>query len=74
MFESGVSRYIKSTAMVEVFFPVDQKGNPFICCGVCRFYWPTSKRCALTEEVIPWPDKYVGRGCPLEEVKDGEHL
>ncbi len=72
MFESGVSRYIKSTATVEVFFPVDQKGNPFICCGVCRFYRPASKRCALTEEVIPWPDKYVGRGCPLEEVKDGE--
>lgn len=72
MFETGVSRYIRTVATVEMFFPVDQKGNVYMNCGVCRFYRPTSRRCALTEEVMPWPDRYIGGKCPLKEVKNGE--
>lgn len=43
-------------------------------CEACRFYRRSSKRCGLTDEVIPWPDKYTGRNCPLtlEEEENGE--
>lgn len=72
MFDSGVSGYIKATATVSNFFPVDRRGAPLIVCEMCRFYRRASNRCGLTEEVIPWADKYVGRECPLEEIKEEE--
>lgn len=71
-FESGVSRYIKATATVEVFFPVDLKGNEYICCDACQFYRKSSSRCGLTNEPMLWPGRYVGGDCPLQPVKEEE--
>lgn len=72
--DSGASAYIKGVANVATFFPVDRKGTALICCDACNFYKRGSKRCALTEEVIPWPEKYTGRTCPLtlEGEENGE--
>jgi hypothetical protein len=67
MFDSGISKYIKAKATVEVCFPGDEKGNEYICCMRCKFYSGTSGRCRLTEEVVPFPSKYVGGLCPLEQ-------
>lgn len=72
--DNGTSCYIKGVATVETFFPVDRKGVALIVCDVCNYYDRKTRRCALTNEVIPWPDKYTGRACPmtLEENNDGE--
>lgn len=70
-FDSGASAYIRGTATVETFFPVDRRGVELVCCDVCRFFRRSSKRCALTEEVIPWQEKYIGHECPLEFKEAG---
>lgn len=66
-FESGISGYIKGSAIVSNFFPIDFRGNALIVCDMCRFYRKSANRCGLTEEIIPWPEKYVGKQCPLKQ-------
>jgi hypothetical protein len=68
-FDTGVKRYIKTYAVVEVFFPVDWKDNPEVACKHCPFFVRSSQRCGLTQSVVNFPDKYVGECCPLEEVR-----
>ena len=70
MFESGIPRYIKAQATVTVYFPVDERGNEYVRCEMCRFYSATTRRCRLTDEVIAFPTKYTGGSCPLEEVTE----
>lgn len=70
MFESGVSKYVACKAEVHMFFPIDERGKSMVCCALCSYYRKTINRCGLTEEVIPFPDRYVGDGCPLEEIKE----
>lgn len=73
-FESGVNRYIKGKCTVEIGFPVDHKGNADICCKRCKLFVMRSyvATCALTGEIVPYPDNYVGFNCPLEvEENDG---
>lgn len=65
-FESGVARYIKAYAVIEVAFPVDFKGNSEICCfRRCPFYMENWGRCSITQELIPYPKTNVGDDCPL---------
>lgn len=64
-FETGISSYVKATATVTVYFPVDMKGNPDICCRQCYFFRTASNSCALNGEVCAYPNKYVGGLCPL---------
>ena len=74
--DSGVASYIKGRATVEMFFPVDLRGNSCVCCELCRFYRPNSRRCSLNDAVCEFPGKYIGGQCPLkfddEEVKASE--
>ena len=70
-FETGVSRYIKATATVEVYFPVDLKGK-YICCDACQFYRKSSSRCGLTNEPMLWSGRYVGGDCPLKPANEME--
>lgn len=65
-FSSGVKDYIIGTAKVQVFFPVDFKDNADVSCRQCRFYRINSRRCGLNDEVIPYPEKYIGPNCPIE--------
>lgn len=65
IFDSGVASYIVGTAQVEVAFPVDFRGNPDVRCSQCRYYSITSKRCKLNDEVVHYPEKYIGANCPL---------
>lgn len=64
-FDSGVAEYIHAKATVDVYFPVDRRGNADVSCSACYLYRLSSRYCALTGEVIPYPDKYVGGQCPL---------
>lgn len=71
-FESGIPRYVKAQATVTVFFPVDERDNEYIRCEMCRFYSSNTRRCRLTDEVIPFPTRYVGGECPLQEITESE--
>lgn len=65
-FESGVSGYIHACATVDVYFPVDMKGNADICCMQCQFFARSSGICLLTKAVSEYPTRYVGSKCPLD--------
>lgn len=68
-FESGVKRFIKAAAMVEVYFPVDFKDNAEITCMQCQFFSRNTGMCQLTKDIVAYPNKYVGQNCPLEEIE-----
>ena len=70
-FESGVSAYVHAQAVVDVYFPVDSRGNPEISCRQCFFFrGESSNRCGLNHEVCAYPNKYVGDSCPLHRIDD----
>lgn len=69
-FSSGVKRYIKARAVVEVSFPVDWKDNAEIACKHCQFYIRATQRCALNQEIVNYPERFVGEFCPLEKVTE----
>lgn len=71
-FENGVARYIKGRVTLTVGFPVDFRGNAEIACKHCKFYVRATQRCALNQEMINFPEKYVGVNCPLERIEDDE--
>lgn len=73
-FDTGVSRYIKARAVVEVGFPVDWRGSVEIACKHCNYFSRSTGRCNLTQRVVNYPEKYVGEDCPLEPIEEGtEH-
>lgn len=67
-FESGVKSYIHAQATVDIFFPVDLKGNADISCNQCYYFRRQSRSCALNGEICQYPERYVGDSCPLKEV------
>lgn len=71
-FENGVARYIKGRVTLTVGFPVDFRGNAEIACKHCKFYVRATQRCALNQEMINFPEKYVGVNCPLERFEDDD--
>ena len=71
-FDSGVKRYIKAVATVEVGFPVDWHDRADIACKHCNFFVRATQRCALTQQVVNFPEKYVGECCPLERVDEND--
>lgn len=71
-FESGVKGYVKGYAVVQVGFPIDWKGHAEIACKHCNFFIRATQRCALNQEVVNFPEKYVGASCPLEIIEENE--
>lgn len=71
-FESGISDYVHAVAKIDVYFPVDSRGNSHICCEQCFYYRESSHSCALNHEVCSFPSKYVGGMCPLVSVDDAQ--
>lgn len=69
-FSSGVKRFIKARCVVEVSFPVDWKDNPEIACKHCNFFVRATQRCGLTQQIVNFPERYVGECCPLEKVTE----
>lgn len=61
-FETGVSRYVRGVAEVEIYFPVDRRGNADISCNHCKYH--RSERCALTGELVHYP-KFREEKCPV---------
>lgn len=71
-FESGVAAYIHAQATVDIYFPVDHKGNADISCTQCFFFRKNYQTCGLNGEVCQYPQKYVGDSCPLKPVEEGD--
>lgn len=71
-FDSGVASYIKAYAVVEVFFPVDDKGRADISCKQCPYYSKASRICRLNGRLIAYPETHVGQYCPLREIEEKE--
>jgi hypothetical protein len=71
-FDSGVKRYIRARAVVEVGFPVDWRDNADVSCKQCPFYVRATQRCALNQAVVNYPERYVGEYCPLELIEEEE--
>ena len=70
MIDTGVLEYVKGTATVVTYFPIDARtGSVDVCCDKCDFYSPRDRRCCLTHELPPYPNKYRGRNCPLDLEK-----
>lgn len=65
-FDSGVKSYIVGKAEVINYFPVNERGEADISCRQCRFFRISSRSCALNNEVVAYPEKYVGAACPLK--------
>ena len=64
-YESGVSAYVRGTATVEVFFPVDERGNADVNCYQCEYFHRTSVRCGLNNRICAYPQRNIGQYCPL---------
>lgn len=71
-FETGITSYIHSQAIVDVYFPIDDRGNSHVNCRNCYFYRDASHRCGLNYEICSFPDKYVGDACPLTPATDDD--
>lgn len=71
-FDNGVASYVIGQATVTVGFPVDSKGNAEIACKHCRFFVRATQRCALNQEIVNFPERYVGVNCPLERIDNYE--
>ncbi len=69
-FESGVSQYVHGVALVEVYFPVDNKGTEYCCCEQCYYFRESSRSCAINHETVAFPGRYVGSSCPMMRVSD----
>ena len=69
-FDTGIKGYVKASAVVEVYFPIDWKDNAEIACKHCNFFVRATNRCGLNQTIVNFPEKFVGEYCPLEEVKE----
>ena len=69
-FDTGVARYIFGQTTVTVGFPVDFKGNAEIACKHCTLFVRATQRCGLTQQIVHYPDRYVGECCPLERIEN----
>lgn len=71
-FESGVASYIKTYAVINVYFPVDDKGRSEIACKHCPHLSSNERMCQLNKEPVAYPNKYVGDRCPLIKIEEKE--
>ena len=72
-FDSGIQDYIVAEATIRTAFPIDKKGQTHIACRFCDAFNTVTKRCILTQEVVPFPDNYVGHQCPLKPITKKEY-
>lgn len=72
-FESGVAGYVKTYAVVNVYFPVDDKGRAEISCRHCPYLSSNERMCQLNKEVVSFPHRYVGDRCPLIQIEERDN-
>ena len=65
-FDNGIKAFIMGECTVKVYFPVDWRNNPDVCCYQCKFFSRNNGVCQITKEISEYPTKYIGSQCPLE--------
>lgn len=74
-FESGVKRFIKGVAVIEVNFPVDWNDKEYITCTQCPYLSSNERMCQINKRPVQFPTRNVGYECPLNLcTKDGEFI
>lgn len=72
-FESGVKRFIKGVATVEVNFPVDWNDKEYVACIQCPYLSSNERMCQINKMPVQFPHKNVGYNCPLNILtEEGE--
>ena len=75
-FSSGVKKYIRASAIVEVSFPVDFHDRADVSRSQCPYFRYTIRHCGLNDKICEYPERYIGSHCPLkfhiEEDKQNE--
>lgn len=71
-FESGCSGFVKAYAVIQVSFPIDWRGKAEIACKHCNYFIRATQRCALNQEVVNFPEHFVGNCCPLKIIEENE--
>lgn len=71
-FKSGVASFIKTYAVVEVYFPVNEKGFADISCNQCPYLSSNQRMCQLNKKPVAFPQKHVGDWCPLNKIEEKE--
>lgn len=71
-FKSGVSDYVKTYAVINVYFPIDDKGRSEIACKHCPYLSGNERMCQLNKKPVAFPNKFVGDRCPLIEIEEKE--
>ena len=71
-FDSGVAGYVRAYAVVNVNFPIDDKGRSEIACKHCPYLSSNERMCQLNKEPVAYPNRYVGDKCPLIEIETKE--
>lgn len=69
-FDSGVASYVKAYAVINVYFPVDDKGRQEIACKHCPYLSSNERMCQLNKEPVAYPNKFVGDHCPLYPIEE----
>lgn len=69
-FDSGVASYVKAYAVVEVNFPVDDKGRADVSCKQCPYLSISNRMCRLNSSMVAYPERAVGQNCPLHEIEN----
>ena len=68
-FEDGIKGYVDGQTTVTVHFPIDWRGQVHIACVHCPYLSSNQRMCQLNKAVVDFPDRYVGRECPLEGME-----
>ena len=69
--ETGVKRFIKARAMIEVAFPVDWNERKYVCCVQCPYLSSNKRMCQLNKQPVQFPQRYVGYNFPLAIIEEG---
>lgn len=64
-FDTGVLGFVHAQGIVDVYFPIDKKGNAIINCFQCKFLASNERICQLTKEPVAFPKQYISPKCPL---------
>lgn len=73
-FDSGVFDYVRCYAVVEVNFPIDEKGRRDVSCRHCPYLSSNERMCQLTKSPVAYPSRYVGQNCPLIEKEESTNV
>jgi len=65
-YPEGIPDYMVGRGEVINYFPINRRGEVDHTCDQCDFFYRRERTCFITKELIAYPDRDVGRKCPLQ--------